>query len=63
MALLTRHCRVQEWPTTVLGRPPELLVKVGEILADGGLSVPDEVCLAEARTDKVHDNACTRYGD
>ena len=63
MALLTRDCRVQERPAAVLGRPPELLVQVGEVLAEGGLSVPDEVGLAEAGTDEVHDNSCTRNGD
>ena len=54
---------MQEWPAAVLGCPPELLVQVGEVLAEGGLSVPDEVGLAEARTDEVHDNSCTRHGD
>jgi hypothetical protein len=38
-------------------------VQVGEILAEGGLSVPHEVGLAEAGTGEVHDNSCSRYGD
>lgn len=63
MALLTRNCRMQERPAAVLSRAPKLLVQVGEVLANGGLSVPDEVGLAETGTDEVHDNFCTRYGN
>ena len=63
MAILARDRSVEEWPAAVLSRPPELLVQVGEVLAEGRLSVPDEGCLAEAWTDEVQNNSRTRYGD
>ena len=63
MALPTRECRVQERSAAVLGGPLKLLVQVSEVLAEGELSVPDEVSLAETGTDEVHNDSCTRYGD
>lgn len=62
MALLTRYCRMQERPATVFGRPPKLLVHVGEVLAEVWLCVSAKGRFAKTRTGEVHDNSRTRYG-
>lgn len=63
MTLFASDRSVQERPTAIVGRPPELLVQACQILAESGLPVADQVSLAEAGTDEVDDNFCLRHWD
>ena len=59
MAILTRKRSMQKRATAIFSRPPKLLVKVGQILAAGWVSISYKLCFAKTGADEVQDDSCT----